>query len=153
MAFLPVRMNKLRATGGMTMKKRTRLDTALSLLKGLMAAIALTLAAMVGIAALAVYAGISNDTIRLLNQVLKGLAILLGAWAAIGRGGSRGFITGMALAMLYMALGYVVAVALGGADFAVPDMLGEILVGAAIGAVCGAVLSNLPAPRRRASAA
>lgn len=128
---------------------KNRLSVIAALLRGLLAAIALTLLGMAGIAALAVYARASDGLIRGLNQALKCLAILLGVWAAVGRGGERGFITGMALAMLYMALGYGLAVNLGGSAFAVPGMLGEIMIGAALGGVAGAVLSNLPAPRRR----
>ncbi len=130
---------------------KSRLETVLSLGKGLLAAIALTLLGMVGIAALAVYLRASDTLIRVLNQLLKCLAILLGVSVTVGRGGHRGFFTGMALAIVYMALGYALAVALGGNAFAVPDMLGEILIGAALGGVIGAVLSNLPKPRRRAT--
>ena len=132
--------------------KKNRLSAAVSLLKGLLSAIALTLVGMAAIAAIAVYAQAPDGVIRGLNQILKGLAILLGTRVAVGRGGERGFFTGMALAMLYMALGYGLAVALGGSDFAVPGMLGEILVGAALGGVIGAVLANLPAKRRAVSA-
>ena len=128
---------------------KNRLNVVAALLRGLLVAIAMTLLGMAGIAALAVYARASDGLIRGLNQALKGLAIILGTWAAVGRGGERGFITGMALAMLYMALGYSLAVGLGGNAFAVPGMLGEIMIGAAIGGATGAVLSNLPAPRRR----
>ena len=128
---------------------KSRLETVLSLGKGLLAAIALTLLGMVGIAALAVYLRASDTLIRVLNQLLKCLAILLGVTVTVGRGGSRGFFTGMALAIVYMALGYALAVGLGGNAFAVPGMLGEILIGAALGGVIGAVLSNLPKPRRR----
>ena len=131
--------------------KRTRLQTLLSLSKGMLAAIALTLLGMTGIAALAVYLRASDAAICALNQVLKGLSIALGCCVAIGRGGTRGFFTGMALAIAYMALGYALAVALGGNTFAVPGMLGEILIGAALDGVFGAVLSNWPRPGRRAS--
>ena len=73
----------------------------------------------------------------------------------MGRGGERGFLTGMTIAMLYMVLGYVFYVFLGGSAFSVPAMLGEILIGAAIGSLTGAVLANLPAKsgRRRSRTA
>ena len=56
----------------------------------------------------------------------------------------------MALAIIYMALGFGLAVWLGGQAFTVPDLLGEMLIGAALGAAAGAVLSNLT-PRRGAA--
>lgn len=126
-----------------------RKSAILSLLRGLLTAVGVTLIGMAVIAALALLARVSDGLIMALNQMLKLAAIVLGALAAIGRGGERGFITGMALAMLYMALGYALYVALGGNAFAVREMLGEILIGAAIGAIAGAILANMR-PRRRA---
>jgi len=126
-----------------------RKSAILSLLRGLLTAVGVTLIGMAVIAALALLARVSDGLIMALNQMLKLAAIALGALAAIGRGGERGFITGMALAMLYMALGYALYVALGGNAFAVREMLGEILIGAAIGAIAGAILANMR-PRRRA---
>ena len=127
-----------------------RRSAALGLAKGLLAAVGVTLAGMAVIAALTMLAGVSDAVIMALNQVLKLSAISVGALAAIGRGGQRGFFTGMALAMVYMALGYAMYAALGGSAFAVQEMLGEILVGAAIGAIAGAVFANMK-PRRKAS--
>lgn len=128
---------------------KARFNALITIARGLLAAVALTLLGMTGIAALAVYAQAPDGAIRSMNQVLKCLSIALGAWCSVGRGGERGFFTGMAVAMLYMALGYAMAVALGGSAFAVPGMLGEILVGAALGGVAGAALANMPAKRRR----
>ena len=119
-----------------------------SMLKGLLCAVALTLLLMVGVAALALGVRISDGTLTALNQVMKLLSILLGVTVAVGRGGQRGFLTGMTVAMLYMTLGYGCYVALGGNAFVVTQMLGEILIGAALGATAGTVLSNLPAGRR-----
>jgi len=119
-----------------------------SILKGLLCAVALTLLLMVGVAALALGVRVSDGTLTALNQVMKLLSILLGVTVAVGRGGQRGFLTGMTVAMLYMTIGYASYVALGGNAFVVTQMLGEILIGAALGAIVGAVLSNLPAGRR-----
>ena len=88
-------------------------------------------------------ARLSDGLITALNQVMKLSAIVLGALVAIGRGGERGFFTGMALAMLYMALGYGCYVLLGGSAFVAGELLGEILIGAAVGGIAGAVLSNM----------
>ena len=129
-----------------------RLNILLSLIKGLLAAVALTLLCVAGLAALAVFARVSDGLITALNQALKTAAIILGVVVAVGRGGDRGFFTGMAMAMAYMALGYWMYVALGGSAFSVTDMLGEILIGAAVGAIAGAILSNLPAKKRRRAA-
>lgn len=126
----------------------SRKNTALSLTKGLMAAVGLTVALMAVVAALAVWLRISDGLIVAFNQVMKLAAIILGATVAIGRGGERGFFTGMALAILYMVLGYACYVLLGGGAFAAGEMLGEILIGAAAGGIVGAVLSNMSVRKR-----
>lgn len=131
---------------------RTRVQALMSVMKGLLCAVALTLLLMVGVAAAALKLRVSDGMLTALNQVMKLLSILLGVTVAVGRGGRRGFLTGMAVAMLYMTAGYVCYVALGGNAFVVGQMLGEILIGAALGAVAGAVLSNLPSGRRRRTA-
>ena len=128
---------------------KTRAQVLASLMKGLLAAVALTLALMAAVAAAAVLLRVSDGLLAALNQLMKLASILLGVRLAVGRGGERGFLTGMALAMLYMVLGYLGYVLLGGGAFSVPDMLGEILIGAAVGAAAGAVLANLPARGRR----
>ena len=128
-----------------------RANTILSILKGLLLAIVLTLLGMLAIAALVVLARISDSWLTALNQILKAAAIIAGACTAVGRGGHRGFFTGAALAMLYMVLGYALYVALGGGAFNVGSMLGEVVVGAAVGGVTGAILANM-APRKRRSA-
>ena len=127
---------------------KTRKRTLLSLLKGLLIAVALTLACMLGMAAALVYLQMSDHLLTVLNQVVKLLAIALGTCAAVPRGGSRGFLTGVEIALLYMALGYGLYVMLGGGSFAVGNMLGEMLLGSAVGAVTGAVRANL-SPKRR----
>ena len=127
----------------------SRTQVLFSILKGLLCAVALTLALMAAVTALALWLRISDGLLTALNQVMKLASILLGAFVAVGRGGRRGFMTGMTIATLYMVLGYGCYVAMGGNAFIVSQMLGEILVGAAVGALAGAVLSNLPAGGRR----
>lgn len=131
----------------------SRIHILLSILKGLLIAIAFTLVGMLLIALLTVFARIPDNLLTALNQILKLCAILLGTCIAVGRGGSRGFITGAVVALLYMILGYVLYVMLGGGAHSASLMLGEILMGATVGALCGAVLANMRPKKRRARAA
>ena len=126
---------------------KTRKSTLLALLRGLLIAVALTLACMLIMAAALVYLQMSDRLLTVLNQLVKLLAIALGTCAAVPRGGSRGLLTGVEFALVYMALGYAMYVLLGGGSFAVGNMLGEMLLGSAVGAVTGAVRANL-SPRR-----
>ena len=126
---------------------RTRKSAALALLKGLLIAVALTLACMLLMAAALVALQMSDRLLTVLNQIVKLLAIAVGTCVAVPRGGSRGLLTGVEIALVYMALGYAMYVLLGGGSFAVGNMLGEMLLGSAVGAVTGAVRANL-SPRR-----
>ena len=126
---------------------RTRKSAALALLKGLLIAVALTLACMLLMAAALVALQMSDRLLTVLNQIVKLLAIAVGTCVAVPRGGSRGLLTGVEIALVYMALGYAMYVLLGGGSFAVGNMLGEMLLGSAAGAVTGAVRANL-SPRR-----
>ena len=130
-----------------------RANVVLSILKGLLLAIALTLLGMLVLAALVVFARISDGLLTALNQVLKLAAIALGVRVAVGRGGTRGYFTGAALALIYTILGYAMYVGLGGGAYSTASMLGEMLIGATAGGLVGAILANLRPKRRRAKTA
>ncbi|HIQ82665.1 MAG TPA: TIGR04086 family membrane protein [Candidatus Pullichristensenella stercorigallinarum] len=121
-----------------------------SILKGVLISAAATLVGMLLLAAAVVWLDISDGALSALNQVLKLVSILLGVRFAVGVGGERGFLTGAAVGLVYMILGYVLYWQLGGAVFSFAAMLLEMLLGGAMGAVTGAVCANLrPRARRR----
>lgn len=126
----------------------SRTGTIFSILKGILIAAGVTLLGMLLIAALTLFAHISDNLLLLLNQLLKAVSIILGTFAAVGRGGSRGFVTGAVTALIYMILGYAFYIALGSGVYSFSTMLGEMLLGAAVGAVTGAILANMR-PRKR----
>ena len=123
--------------------KSARLKALWALTRGLLAAVAATLAGMLLLAAAVIYLDVTDGALAALNQLLKLFSVVLGARLAVGVGGERGFVTGAAVGLLYMALGYVVYWRLGG----------EMLVGCLTGAAAGAVCANLRPRARRAKAA
>lgn len=126
-----------------------RIGTFLSILKAVLAAAAVTLIGMFLIALLTVFFRLSDNLLMILNQLLKFSSVLIGVSIAVGRGGHRGFATGAAVGLLYMLAGYLLYVLFGG-SYNTASMLGEILLGAAVGAVVGAILANMRPKRRRA---
>ena len=133
--------------------KNARLRALWALTRGLLAAVAATLAGMLLLAAAVIYLDVTDGALAALNQLLKLFSVVLGARLAVGVGGERGFVTGAAVGLLYMALGYVLYWRLGGALFSAAAMLLEMLVGFAVGAAAGAVCANLRPRARRAKAA
>jgi len=128
---------------------KTRKGNCLSLAKGLLFAIAATLAGMLLIAAGVTWLQIPDTKIRFCNQLVKITAIILGTCAAVKRGGEMGLATGSLLSLAYMSLGYCMYISLGGGVFSVSSMLGEMLIGTAVGAITGTIRANLSAGKRR----
>lgn len=128
---------------------RNRRSILKSILGGLLFAVLFTIACMLLMALALVWLRFGDSLITVLNQLVKLAAILLGVCYAVPRGGERGLATGVLLALAYMALGYSMYVGLGGAAFAVGDMLGEMMLGSAVGAVTGALRANMSARRVR----
>lgn len=129
------------------MAGNARGEAALSALRGLGVAVGLTLAGMLALAALVVWAGLSDSALIALNQALKIVSIAAGALFAVKPGGRRGLPLGGCVGLIYIALGYGL-VALTGVAMITPKMLAmEMLMGLAFGALCGVVTANLPAKR------
>ena len=119
-------------------------------LRGVLTATLVTLGEMLLLAGAVTAIGIGDNTLFVLNQTAKILSIFAGAYAAVGAGGERGFITGAAVGILYMVLGYGLYYSLNGGVSSVAVMLGEMLLGMTLGALSGAVTANLrPGKRRR----
>ena len=134
--------------------KSARLKALWALTRGLLMAVAATLAGMLLLAAAVIYLDVTDGALAALNQLLKLFSVVLGARLAVGVGGERGFVTGAAVGLLYMIAGYALYCLLGGALFSVSAMLLEMLVGGMAGAVVGALCANLrPRARRRGNAA
>ena len=128
----------------------TRKETLLRTLRGLLVAALITLGEMVLLSGGVVVIGIGDEALFILNQAAKILSIFAGVYAAVGVGGERGFITGAAVGILYMVLGYALYYALNGGISSAAVMLGEMLLGMLLGALSGAVTANLrPVKRRR----
>lgn len=131
---------------------RNRRSILKSLLLGLFFAALVTLAAMLLIAAALIYLRFSEALLTVLNQIVKLSAVALGCTVAVPRGGERGLITGVVIALGYSAMGYALYVLLGGGSFTTGGMLGEMLLCAAVGAVTGAIRANLQPISQRSRA-
>ena len=120
--------------------------------KGVCVATGTTLLCMVLLALAVVFLCVSDNALFLLNQLSKVASIFMGAYFAVGPGGQRGFVTGAAVGFVYMVLGYGIYWAFHGSVSAPLVMLGEMLLGAVLGALSGAVVANLRPRKRRKTA-
>lgn len=130
------------------MQRELRSGAGRAMLKGLLTAAGVTLPGMALLAFLVVYGNLADGALTALNQVLKLTAIFLGAYRAVGRGGTRGLALGGAVGLMYIALGYGIC-ALWTEPVVTGGMLAlEFLAGLALGGVSGALTANLPAGKK-----
>lgn len=137
------------------MAGESRKGAALSIMKGLLAAVGATLPGMAAIALIAVFAHPSDGVILALNQALKLAALFAGAWASVGPGGTRGLMLGGTVGLMYIALGYGICSLWDGLTVSGGLLAAEFLAGLLLGGVSGALIANLPAGsgrRRKARA-
>lgn len=121
-----------------------------ALAKGFLVALGLTAGGMLILAALVVFTGLNDTAIKVINQIIKAVAVFAGTLAAVGVGGERGLITGAAVGTVYSIAGYMMYVFLGGNEFLLTELLGEMLICVAAGSASGAVIANITPKVRHA---
>ena len=129
------------AQTGKRRAKRQR-GMGVQLLKGLGAAVLVTLAGVAVFALLMQWIRPSDGAVRVFNQVLKLLAVGAGVWTAVGRGGEGGLVRGALVGLLYMALGVATYVLLSGQSAPWTAYLADLGMGVAAGGIVGMILSG-----------
>lgn len=117
-------------------------------IKGVMIAAVITIAAMLLLTGWVVLRGMDDKAIRLVNQGIKVLSILAGVFLSVRRGGEKGLITGALVGMLYILIGYGLYSAIDGTHADAKVMAVEEMAGALVGASAGVVLANMKAKNR-----
>ena len=126
-----------------TAHHKRRQGTALRLLKGLFAAIGVTVAGVAVFALLMQWLRPAEGLVRSINQVLKLLSIGAGVWVAVGRGCEGGLLRGALVGLLYMAIGVGMYALLSGQGAPVSAYLADLGMGVAGGGIVGMILSNM----------
>lgn len=136
--------------GGSTTARRTRRrastyqkSTWVRFLRGLLAALGVTVAGILLFALLMQWLRPSDAVIRVVNQVIKLGAILLGVWVLVGRGGERSLLQGAGLGLVYMGLGVGLYALLSGQQLPVSAYLADLAMGVAGGGIAGMLFGNL----------
>lgn len=124
-------------------KKRSGNPVWLRLLKGLGAALLVTVAGVAVFALLMQWLRPSDSVVRIFNQVLKLVSIGVGVYFAVGRGQEGGLLKGAGVGALYMALGVGIYALLSGQTAPVTAYLADLGMGVAGGGIMGMILSNI----------
>lgn len=122
---------------------RNQPPVGLRILKGLLAAIGVTVAGVAVFALLMQWLRPAENVVRIVNQVLKLLSIGAGVYVCVGRGCEGGLIKGALVGLLYMALGVGVYALLSGQSASMSAYLADLGMGVAGGGIVGMILSNM----------
>lgn len=115
----------------------------LPLMKGLGAALLVTVAGVAVFALLMQWLRPTEGMVRTINQVLKLASIGVGVAVAVGRGCEGGLIKGAIVGLAYMGIGVGVYALLSGQAAPVSAYLADLGMGIAGGGIVGMILSNL----------
>ncbi len=115
----------------------------LRLLKGLGAALLVTIAGVAIFALLMQWIRPSDSVVRIFNQLLKLVSIGAGVFFAVGCGQEGGLLKGACVGAAYMALGVGVYALLSGQQAPVTAYLADLGMGVAGGGIMGMILSNI----------
>lgn len=111
-----------------------------ALVRGLLAAVAVTVLGVV-VSALAIkWFSLSDTVISVMNQALKLAAVLAGTRAAMRGGGSALVLRGALVGLAYMAVGVVSYAFLSGLTLSPASYLADLGMGVAAGGLFGMIL-------------
>ena len=115
----------------------------LRILKGLLAAISVTIAGVAIFALTMQWLRPTEGVVRIVNQVLKLFSIGAGVYVAVGKGCEGGLLKGALVGLLYMAIGVGMYALLSGQSAPLSAYLADLGMGVAGGGIVGMILSNL----------
>lgn len=124
------------------MQRVVRKNARGGVLRGVLLAVAVTVVFVVVFALVINWLDLSDDAIRIVNQLLKVSAVCFGVCMCVRRGGQNGLLRGAAVGALYMALGVAAYVALSGQSLDVWGYVADIAMGVAAGGLCGMLRAN-----------
>lgn len=124
-------------------RRRSPAPARLAMLKGLGAALLVTLAGVAVFSLLMQWIRPSDSVIRVFNQVLKLASIAVGTRVAIGRSGEAGLVRGALTGLLYMLIGVALYAILSGQQAPLTSYLADLGMGVAGGGIVGMLLGRI----------
>lgn len=132
------RRERRRRAGG-----KRRDGTGLRFVRGLFAALVVTVAGAAVFALLMQWLRPTTAVVRVVNQALKLLSVAAGVYVCVGRGRDGGLLWGAAVGAAYMATGLGVCLLLGGQALPLRSWLADLGMGVAAGGLVGLLLSGM----------
>lgn len=115
----------------------------LAILKGSLIALCISLVGILIFAFILKFASISDKAIRPINQVIKGISVLVGVFVAMRKVDKMGLVGGLLIGLIYTLLAFVVFSILDGNFEFNLTLLNDLLFGGIMGAICGIIAVNV----------
>ncbi len=114
----------------------------LNALKGSLIALCVSLIGILIFAFIIRFISIHDSAISPINQVIKGLSILIGSFIGLKKSKEMGFISGLVIGFFYTILAFITFSILDGNFVFSKTLLNDLLFGGIIGAICGIIAVN-----------
>ena len=115
----------------------------MTVLKGSLTAVVVSLVGILFFAFVIKLFGLTDSVLRPVNQVIKGISILLGSYFGLKKNKENGLLSGLLIGLLYTVIAFVVFSLLNGGFSFDKTLLSDIIFGGIMGAICGVVAVNL----------
>lgn len=114
----------------------------LNILKGSLISLALSLVLILIFAFFIKYVAVPENAIKPINQVIKGISLLIGTFIALKKSSQMGLINGLLIGLTYTVLAFVVFSILDGHFEFSKTLVNDLLFGGIIGGICGVIVVN-----------
>lgn len=114
----------------------------INVLKGTLVALAVSLVGILIFAFFIKYVAVPTSAIKPINQVIKGLSLLIGTFVALKKSSQMGLINGILIGLSYTILAFVVFSILDGNFTFSKTLVNDLLFGGIIGGICGVIAVN-----------
>ncbi len=115
----------------------------LAIIKGSLIALCISLVGILIFAFILKFASISDKAIRPINQIIKGISVLVGVFVAMRKVDKMGLVGGLLIGLVYTILAFVVFSILDGNFEFNLTLLNDLLFGGIMGAICGIIAVNV----------
>ncbi len=114
----------------------------LNILKGSLVSLAISLVLILIFAFFIKYVAVPESAIKPINQVIKGISLLVGTFIALKKSSQMGLVSGLLIGLSYTILAFVVFSILDGNFEFSKTLVNDLLFGGIIGGICGVIAVN-----------
>lgn len=139
MKFKKIRLKKDREIAAQEVEKP---KLWLRILKGSLVSLALSLVLILIFAFFIKYVAVPEGAIKPINQIIKGISLLVGTFVALKKSNQMGLVSGLLIGLSYTILAFVVFSILDGNFEFSKTLVNDLLFGGIIGGICGVIAVN-----------